>query len=70
MFKPPFYSAFRQSHKIIQKVEGDNDGLVSVTSAKWGTHKGTLKDVNHLDLINWTNKIRWWVWEVTGHKRT
>jgi triacylglycerol lipase len=35
-------------------LEGPNDGLVSVESAKWGEYKGTLVDVSHLDLINWS----------------
>lgn len=35
-----------------------NDGLVSVESAKWGHYLGTLDQVDHLDLINWTNKAR------------
>ncbi|THZ63923.1 alpha/beta-hydrolase [Aureobasidium pullulans] len=66
---PRFWSMFRQSHRIIQKLEGENDGLVSVESAKWGTYKGTLKDVSHLDMINWTNRLRWFLWELTGNKR-
>lgn len=45
---------FRQSHRIILREEGENDGLVSVDSSKWGTYKGTLKDVSHLDMINWS----------------
>ncbi|CAD0082049.1 unnamed protein product [Aureobasidium vineae] len=66
---PRFWSMFRQSHRIIQRLEGENDGLVSVKSAKWGTYKGTLKDVSHLDMINWTNRLRWFLWELTGNKR-
>ncbi|KAG9844964.1 alpha/beta-hydrolase, partial [Aureobasidium melanogenum] len=66
---PRFWSMFRQSHRIIQRLEGDNDGLVSVQSSKWGTYKGTLKDVSHLDMINWTNRLRWFLWELTGNKR-
>lgn len=68
-FQPSLWSSFRQSHAIIEKVEGANDGLVSVESSKWGEYKGTLIDVNHLDLLNWTNRFRWWVWQVTGHTR-
>ncbi|KAK5158603.1 hypothetical protein LTR04_005206 [Oleoguttula sp. CCFEE 6159] len=67
--EPSLWSMFRQSHRIIERLEGPNDGLVSVESAKWGTYKGTLKDVSHLDLINWTNRLRWYVWELTGNKR-
>lgn len=61
---PHFTSVFRYSHNVIQKLEGENDGLVSVESSKWGDYKGTLENVSHLDLINWTNKFRWWAKEV------
>lgn len=57
--KPPLLSPFRGSHKVILREEGPNDGLVSVDSARWGSYKGTLEGVNHLDLINWTNRLRW-----------
>ncbi|GAB7341877.1 hypothetical protein MBLNU457_g0192t2 [Dothideomycetes sp. NU457] len=67
--EPHFFSMFRQSHRIIQALEGPNDGLVSVSSSKWGTYKGTLKDVSHLDMINWTSRLRWYFWKLTGHKR-
>lgn len=66
---PPLWSAFRQSHRIVAEAEGANDGLVSVDSSQWGTYKGTLVDVSHLDLINWTNRLRWLIWELTGNKR-
>ncbi|ODV80329.1 alpha/beta-hydrolase [Suhomyces tanzawaensis NRRL Y-17324] len=35
-----------------------NDGMVSVESSQWGKYLGTLDEVDHLDLINWTNKTR------------
>lgn len=57
--KPPLLSPFRASHGVLVREEGANDGLVSVDSARWGTYKGTLEGVNHLDLINWTNRLRW-----------
>lgn len=66
---PALWSAFYQSHGIIEQQEGPNDGLVSVASSKWGDYKGTLVNVSHLDLINWTNRLRWLVWEMTGNKR-
>ena len=69
MATPPLWSAFRQSHRIVEEEEGPNDGLVSVASAQWGTYKGTLEGVSHLDLINWTNRLRWLVWEMVGNKR-
>lgn len=67
--QPTLWSAFRHSHRIVMEAEGPNDGLVSVRSSRWGTYKGTLVGVSHLDLINWTNRLRWAVWEMTGNKR-
>lgn len=68
--QPRFWSVFHRPHKIVERIEGPNDGLVSVASSQWGEYKGTLVGVNHLDLINWTSRIRWLVWELTGNKRT
>jgi triacylglycerol lipase len=60
--KPNIFSAFRFSHDIMLEIEGPNDGLVSVASSKWGSekdsYKGTLIGVTHLDLINWTNRLK------------
>lgn len=68
-FEPQLTSVFRASHKIIAREEGSNDGLVSVESSRWGDYKGTLKNVSHLDLINWTNRLRWYLFSLTGQKR-
>jgi len=68
-FSPSIFSAFRQPHRIMQKMEGPNDGLVSVESAKWGTYKGTLVNVSHLDLINWTNRLKWFFSRISGNTR-
>lgn len=73
-FKPHWYNIFRITWGIIKsrllKSEKlnhqekkrlkliDNDGIVSVESSKWGTYLGTLDEVDHLDLINWTNRAR------------
>ena len=65
-FEPQFTSIFRQSHKIVEKAEGPNDGIVSVASSQWGTYRGTLTNVSHLDLINWTNRLRWYIFQLTG----
>ncbi|KAM7199337.1 triacylglycerol lipase [Naviculisporaceae sp. PSN 640] len=65
--RPPLLSPFRLSHGVIQKREGPNDGLVSVESSKWGTYKGTLVGVNHLDLINWSNRLRYTWQKWMGH---
>ncbi|GJC98063.1 triacylglycerol lipase [Colletotrichum higginsianum] len=57
--RPPLLSPFRQSHRILEGVEGANDGLVSVASSRWGKYQGTLLEVSHLDLINWSNRLKW-----------
>ncbi|KAF1988532.1 alpha/beta-hydrolase [Aulographum hederae CBS 113979] len=67
---PTFWSVFRPSHNIIQRLENAvNDGLVSVPSSRWGEYKGTLVGVSHLDLINWTNRLKYLMWSLTGSKR-
>ena len=58
-FTPGWLSAFRAPWQVIHKVEGPNDGLVSVASARWGEYKGTIADCNHLDIINMANRIEW-----------
>lgn len=64
-FKPHWYNVFHYPHSIIKRrvlrnggTHWENDGLVSVESAKWGEYLGTLDGVDHLDLINWTNRLR------------
>ena len=59
MGRPPLLSPFRTTWQVMQNAEGPNDGLVSVQSSQWGDYKGTLVGVSHLDLINWTNRLRW-----------
>ncbi|KAI2792020.1 hypothetical protein POX_b02052 [Penicillium oxalicum] len=70
--QPSFWSVFRLSHRILTEAEGPNDGLVSVASSLWGGetgYKGTLVGVSHLDLINWTNRLKWLAAELTGQPR-
>lgn len=58
-FRPRWYNVFKPTWEIIRsRMHGDNDGVVSVESAKWGEYLGTLDEVDHLDLINWTNRAR------------
>jgi triacylglycerol lipase len=45
-------AALRPSHRIIQRAQGDNDGLVSVASARWGTHLDTWC-CDHLQEVGW-----------------
>jgi triacylglycerol lipase len=49
-------------YKIIKEEEGDNDGLVSVSSALWqrARHKGIWKDADHL------NELAWWDFAQAG----
>ena len=42
---------------IVSKHEGDNDGIVSVESAKYGEHFD-LWEGDHLLLVNWLNPVR------------
>lgn len=57
-FNPAWYNVFYASWSIINSRGGANDGMVSVESSKWGTYLGTLMNVDHLDLINWTNTFK------------
>lgn len=72
MFQPGFLSPFRHFHRILEEIEGPNDGLVSVHSSQWGGtngYKGTLVGVSHLDLINWTNRLEWLAGTFTGNEK-
>ncbi|QLQ78771.1 hypothetical protein HG537_0B01200 [Torulaspora globosa] len=59
-FEPKWYNAFVMPWKIIYTATNGqpNDGMVTVRSSKWGQYQGTLADTDHLDLINWKNKIQ------------
>jgi len=39
--------------RILSRFEGENDGLVSVTSSKWGEFLGCLP-LDHAEMINWS----------------
>lgn len=45
-------SPMRLFYKKLLKLEGENDGLVSWNSARWGTYLGVLPD-DHLQQVNW-----------------
>ncbi|MGD9369244.1 MAG: alpha/beta fold hydrolase [Desulfobacteraceae bacterium] len=55
--KLPFY--------YIEKQEGDNDGLVSVQSAKWRERyfKDTLERTDHINALGWWDLDQVWAWE-------
>lgn len=57
-FIPKWFNVFYGTWQIINEKAGPNDGMVSVDSAKWGIYLGTLVNVDHLDLINWTNGFK------------
>lgn len=59
-FEPKWYNAFVMPWKIIYTATNGepNDGMVTVRSSKWGEYRGTLADADHLDIINWKNKIQ------------
>jgi triacylglycerol lipase len=42
--------------KIVERVEGDNDGIVSVASARHG-EDCQVWDGDHLNLVNWTHPL-------------
>lgn len=58
-----FRSAFfplNITYFLIKKYEGENDGLVSVSSASWGNYLGLIsagkKGISHADMIDLTHK--------------
>ncbi|OAV89674.1 hypothetical protein PTTG_07111 [Puccinia triticina 1-1 BBBD Race 1] len=56
--EPSFASPFRPPWGVVFEREGPNDGLVSVASAQWGTYLGTLRNVNHAELVGWVEPWR------------
>ncbi len=58
--KQTFWSVFhilKLSFYIIKKKEGENDGLVSVESAKWRENyfNGVIEKTDHLNALGWWN---------------
>jgi triacylglycerol lipase len=43
-------------YHIVRRVEGDNDGVVSIASAKWGEDQDVWEG-DHLSLVNWLNPL-------------
>lgn len=71
LMTPKMFRVFRPTYEIIKyemlkrgESNYDNDGMVSVELSKWGEYLGTLVGVDHLDLINWTNRMRTTVYQV------
>lgn len=57
LMKMPFY--------IIEKQEGENDGLVSVKSARWRDEyfKGCIENADHLNVLGWWDLAQIWLRE-------
>ncbi len=49
------FNLLKSPFRIIEEKEGENDGLVSVQSAKWRDEyfKGTLDETDHLNELGW-----------------
>lgn len=45
--------ALRRTHDLIAAAEGENDGLVSVASARWGDPVEVVR-ADHVDFVGWT----------------
>eukprot|EP01119_Soliformovum_irregulare_P024396 TRINITY_DN873_c0_g2_i1.p1 TRINITY_DN873_c0_g2~~TRINITY_DN873_c0_g2_i1.p1 ORF type:complete len:256 (-),score=48.15 TRINITY_DN873_c0_g2_i1:8-775(-) len=50
---PPMFSPLRILYQVIKRREGENDGAVSTTSAKWGEFLGFLNQ-DHIQQMNWS----------------
>lgn len=57
-YEPGWFDPLRWGHDTIKAAEGENDGLVSVASSKWGEFRGTLVGCSHVDLVGWVNHVR------------
>ena len=59
------FDALKLSYYIIEKEEGENDGLVSVQSAKWKDEyfMGVIKDTDHLNELGWWDEAQVWTGE-------
>lgn len=56
MLNPINDPLFALSYNIVKKVEGDNDGIISALSCRWGDYQGTVKSgipgwgISHLQI--------------------
>lgn len=57
--------ALKIPYYIIEKEEGENDGLVSVTSAKWRDDyfKGCIENADHINELGWWDTAQIWMRE-------
>ena len=56
------FDVFKPSFIIIEKKEGENDGLVSVKSAKWKDRffRGFFEEADHLNELGWWDVAHIW----------
>lgn len=59
------FNALKLAYYIIEKEEGENDGLVSVKSAKWKDEyfKETIDKTDHLNELGWWDQDQVWAGE-------
>jgi hypothetical protein len=61
--RPAVFPLLQPAFEIVEAAEGENDGLVSVRSARWrdGYFKGFLENADHLnELAHWdANQLVW-----------
>ncbi|KAJ7071205.1 Alpha/Beta hydrolase protein [Mycena amicta] len=67
-YQPGLIDPWKWPHSVVLEHEGENDGLVSVASAKWGTYCGTIQDVSHLNLVGWINPAQYKWAEMMGRE--
>ena len=62
------FDALKLSFYIIEKKEGDNDGLVSVKSARWRERyfKGVIDNADHLNELGWWDTAQMFSGESQG----
>ncbi|KAJ6509348.1 Alpha/Beta hydrolase protein [Mycena vitilis] len=69
-YDPGLIDTWKWPHSVVLENEGENDGLVSVASSKWGTYLGTLTGVSHLNLVGWINPAQYKWAEMMGREIT
>mmetsp|Transcript_345 Transcript_345/g.705 ORF Transcript_345/g.705 Transcript_345/m.705 type:complete len:256 (-) Transcript_345:88-855(-) len=61
-----YWAPFVPTNVILNRIEGENDGLVSIRSAKWGTYVGKF-ELDHIEMINYPLKFQraepWDMWD-------
>jgi triacylglycerol lipase len=65
--KPMLAAAWWVPARIVASAEGPNDGIVSLTSATWGT-RTSVWACDHLNLVNWPNRhaVKRGLWQDRG----